>query len=80
MIRSLRNEPRHGFLSFPQVLSGEKEFENILFLRVEAENEADVSMEYEVAAVPTYLFFTRGKVVGRVEGAKVAEVTRMVSA
>ena len=51
---------------------------NALFLKVEAENEADISMEYEVAAVPTFLFFGNNKIMGRVEGAKVSEVSKMV--
>ena len=48
------------------------------------QNEADVAMEYDVAAVPTILFF--GSVIGskkvrvmdRIEGAKVADVTKKV--
>lgn len=60
------------------ILSDDKQLKSVLFLRVEAEEEADVSMEYEVAAVPTFLFFANGKVIERVEGAKVADVTKKV--
>ena len=35
-------------------------------------------MEYEVAAVPTCLFFRGGEILERVEGAKAAEVSKMV--
>jgi hypothetical protein len=38
----------------------EPELAAVQFLRVEAEERADVSMEYQVAAVPTFLFFRSG--------------------
>ena len=50
----------------------------VSFLRVDAEEIAEVSLEYEVAAVPTILFCAHGKVLERVEGAKVADVTKKV--
>jgi len=52
----------------------------VQFLRVDAEAEADVSMELEVAAVPTLLLFAPlgKKILQRIEGAKVAEVVQTV--
>ena len=35
-------------------------------------------MEYEVAAVPTCIFYRSGNVLDRVEGAKAADVSKMV--
>ena len=35
-------------------------------------------MEYEVAAVPTFIFFRAGEILDRVEGAKAADVTKIV--
>ncbi len=63
------------------ILAGEPDLQKVQFLRVDAEKEADVSMELEVAAVPTLLFFSpRGKkLLERVEGAKVPEVVKKVS-
>ena len=46
---------------------------------MDAEDVSEVSLEFEVAAVPTILFCTQGKIVERVEGAKVADVTKKVS-
>jgi hypothetical protein len=63
-----------------KILAADADLASVLFLRVEAENEADISMDYEVAAVPTFLFFGKSKLIGRVEGAKVADVTKMVTA
>jgi len=56
----------------------ESDLKSVNFLRVEAEQLADVSMDYEVAAVPTFLFFLGGKIVQRIEGAKAADVTKAV--
>ena len=46
--------------------------------QVEAEEAPDISMEHEVAAVPTCIFFRGGKLLDRVEGAKAADVSKMV--
>ncbi len=53
---------------------------SVQFLRVDAEKEADVSLEFEVAAVPTIIFFGANgkKTLERVEGARVADVTKKV--
>ena len=38
----------------------EPELAEVQFLRVEAEERSDISMEFQVAAVPTFLFFRAG--------------------
>ena len=35
-------------------------------------------MEYDVAAVPTCIFFRAGEILDRVEGAKAADMSKMV--
>jgi len=54
------------------------ELPDVGFVRVEAESVADVSMEHEVAAVPTFVFFRQNKVLDRIEGAKAAETTKRI--
>ena len=54
------------------------ELPNVGFVRVEAEELPDVAMQYEVAAVPTFVFFKAGKVIDRIEGAKVADTSKMI--
>ncbi|KAI7881020.1 glutaredoxin, partial [Lichtheimia hyalospora FSU 10163] len=54
-------------------------FSSLQFLKIEAENFADISEEYEIAAVPTVIVLKGGKIVERVEGAKAAEVTNVVA-
>jgi len=56
----------------------EPDLKNVNFARVEAEEMADISMDFEVAAVPTFLFFKSGKILKRIEGAKAADVTKAV--
>jgi len=56
----------------------EAELKNVNFARVEAEEMSEISMDFEVAAVPTFLFFKNGKVIKRIEGAKAADVTKTV--
>jgi len=38
----------------------EPELTEVQFLRVEAEEKPNISMEFQVAAVPTFLFFRNG--------------------
>ena len=40
----------------------EPELTEVQFLRVEAEERPNISMEFQVAAVPTFLFFRNGRV------------------
>ncbi len=63
-----------------KILSAQPDLAKTQFVRVDAEKEADVSMELEVAAVPTILMFSPGgkRIVDRVEGAKVPDVVKMV--
>jgi len=56
----------------------EADLKSVSFARVEAEEMSETSMEFEVAAVPTFLFFKNGKVIKRIEGAKAADVTKAV--
>ena len=39
-----------------QILAGEENYKEVTFARVEAEEQPEISMDYDVAAVPTLLF------------------------
>jgi len=60
------------------ILAGEDNYKEVTFARVEAEEQPEISMDYDVAAVPTLLFMEGGKVLDRIEGAKVADMTLKV--
>merc|ERR1711973_876091 len=55
-----------------------EELPEVGFVKVPAEGRADVSMEYNVAAVPTFIFFRQGKVLDTIEGANAAETSKRV--
>jgi len=55
-----------------------EELPEVGFVKVPAEDLADVSMEYNVAAVPTFIFFRQGKVLDTIEGANAAETSKRV--
>lgn len=52
------------------------EYENVRFLKVEAESLPEVSLKYDIVAVPTVIFIKGKEVVDRVNGAHVPEVTK----
>ncbi|KAE8733249.1 Monothiol glutaredoxin-S11 [Hibiscus syriacus] len=62
------------------------DFPNAHFLRVEAEEQPEISEEYSVSAVPFFVFFKDGKIFDKLEGAdpsslanKVAKVTGFIN-
>ncbi|XP_067938223.1 glutaredoxin 3-like [Watersipora subatra] len=59
-------------------LQNDKVCSKVLFLQVEAEEVPAVTMDYEVEAVPTIVLLQAGKVVDRVNGVKIAELTQKV--
>jgi len=52
---------------------------NIKFIKIEAEKFPDISEEYEIAAVPSFVFVKEGNVVDRVEGANPPELSKTVA-
>ncbi len=40
-----------------RILAGEEAYKAVAFARVEADEQPEISMEYDVAAVPTLIFF-----------------------
>ncbi|KAI8051388.1 thioredoxin-like protein [Gilbertella persicaria] len=51
----------------------------VQFIKIEAEEYPDISENYAIAAVPTFVFLEGDKVIGRVEGANAAELTNTVA-
>ncbi|KAF9172015.1 Glutaredoxin 3 [Mortierella sp. AD011] len=49
------------------------------FIKIEAEKFPDISEEYEIAAVPSFVFVKEGKVVDRVEGANAPELSKTIA-
>ncbi|KAF9328194.1 Glutaredoxin 3 [Podila minutissima] len=51
----------------------------IHFIKIEAEKFPDISEEYEIAAVPSFVIVKEGNVVDRVEGANAPELSKAVA-
>ncbi|CAO3636777.1 unnamed protein product [Cunninghamella blakesleeana] len=56
-----------------------KKFPALQFLKLEAENFPEISEEYEISAVPTFIVLKGEKIVERIEGAKAAELSNAVA-
>ncbi|GJJ79204.1 monothiol glutaredoxin [Entomortierella parvispora] len=52
---------------------------NIQFIKIEAEKFPDISEEYEIAAVPSFVIVKEGKVLDRVEGANAPELSQTIA-
>lgn len=55
-----------------------KELPQVLCVKVEAESVPEISLRYEVTAVPTFIFIKNKQKIHRVDGAKAAELTKKV--
>ncbi|KAK8607947.1 hypothetical protein V6N13_023391 [Hibiscus sabdariffa] len=55
------------------------DFPNSHFLRVEAEEQPEISEEFSVSAVPFFVFFKDGKVVDKLEGADPSSLANKVA-
>ncbi|KAF9115486.1 Glutaredoxin 3 [Mortierella sp. AM989] len=51
----------------------------IKFIKIEAEGFPDISEEYEIAAVPSFVIVKKGEVVDRVEGANAPELSKTIA-
>ncbi|KAL0964768.1 hypothetical protein UPYG_G00328640 [Umbra pygmaea] len=55
-----------------------KENQHTIFIKLEAEAVPEVSEKYEIASVPTFLFFKSGQKIDRLDGAHAPELTAKV--
>lgn len=58
-------------------LAKQEEFKKteVIFGVCEAEDLADISLRYKIEAAPTILYFRSGKVIDRIDGADVGQLT-----
>ncbi|XP_046382438.1 glutaredoxin-3 [Ischnura elegans] len=59
-------------------LAKQIEYKDVAFLKVAAEDVPEVSLKYNVSAVPTFILFRKGAEVDRVNGANAAELTKKI--
>jgi len=60
------------------LLSNDSANKNVSFSEIEAESFPNISIKYAIAAVPTFLFFARQKLIDRLDGANASKLTQMV--
>lgn len=54
------------------------EFTNIVFLKVDVDENPETAVKYQVSAMPTFLFIKRGEVVDKLMGANPAALKQML--
>ena len=54
--------------------------ENVVFLKVDVDKNAETAAHYGVSAMPTFAFVKKGEVVDRLMGANAAKLMEMVEA
>ncbi|XP_052772838.1 glutaredoxin-3-like [Mya arenaria] len=59
-------------------LAKDQQNSTVSFIKVEAEDVPEISEEFEISAVPTFIFIRNGKKVDRLDGANAAELTKKV--
>mmetsp|Transcript_5724 Transcript_5724/g.7043 ORF Transcript_5724/g.7043 Transcript_5724/m.7043 type:complete len:166 (+) Transcript_5724:95-592(+) len=59
-------------------LSESEDFSNVVFLKVDVDENPDTAAKYEVSAMPTFLFIKRGEVVDKLMGANPAALKGML--
>ncbi|KAJ8960612.1 hypothetical protein NQ318_013904 [Aromia moschata] len=59
-------------------LSAQKDYSSVKFYSCPAEEVSDVSLKYNIEAVPTVILFRSGQTVDRVNGADAARITETV--
>ncbi|KAL1138036.1 hypothetical protein AAG570_009731 [Ranatra chinensis] len=57
-------------------MSAQSEYKDVKFVKLPAEEVPEVSHEYKISAVPTFVLIKSGKEVGRVEGANPGVLTK----
>ncbi|XP_067009885.2 glutaredoxin-3 isoform X2 [Anabrus simplex] len=60
-------------------LAKQSELKNVKFAKCLAEDLPEISMKYEVSAVPTFLLLRGGALLDRVNGANAAELTKKIN-
>ena len=53
-------------------------FPNVVFLKVDVDENSETAAKYEVSAMPTFLFIKRGEVVDKVMGANAPALQKLL--
>ena len=53
-------------------------YDNIVFLKVDVDENAETAMKYQVSAMPTFLFIKRGEIVDKIMGANPTKLKELL--
>lgn len=52
----------------------------VTFLKVDVDESPDLTNQYDISAMPTFVFLRKGQIVGRIEGADARRIVAQVEA
>jgi thioredoxin 1 len=55
-----------------------EEYDNVVFLKVDVDENPDTAAKYSVSAMPTFVYIRRGRVVDRLQGANPIKLREMI--
>merc|ERR1712126_228346 len=64
----------------PKLEAMDSEMEDVVFLKVDVDENDDLAREHEISAMPTFIFFKNGEKVERFSGANEAKIKETIAA
>jgi thioredoxin 1 len=66
---------------YPEIESLNNKYENVNFYKIDVDDEEneDLCSNYNVTSIPNFLFFKEGREVGRVKGADIKAVEKIIN-
>lgn len=60
-------------------MAGSAEYSNVVFLKVDVDDVAEIAHKYDVMSMPTFVFLKKSAVVERFSGASVQKLTQTLN-
>lgn len=60
-------------------MAAEEEYKNVLFLKVDVDDNEDISFHCKISCMPTFLFYKKNELLGNVEGANLEEIKKIIN-
>ena len=55
-------------------------YRNVFFIKIDVDNFQDISAEFNIQSMPTFIGMKNGKIIGKVEGADIQRVRQLIDA
>ena len=63
----------------PDIIKLAEKYKNILFLKVDVDNNEETSMFCKINCMPTFLFYKNNELIDYIEGADLVEITNLIN-